>query len=778
MQLQSFALGLLILIYKVNILLKEEIHLATIKEVASAAGVSIGTVSNVLNGKTNNEEIIQKVEQAIQDLDYRPNAKARSLKSARTYMVGIILDSLNDTATQQILARLEKLLQSNGYSIVIRTTGSNYILEKKNIEYFLQLGVDGIVVLTTMKHRKWQSGSREFGVPILYITGSEINSPGVDSIRLSHTRAVDDFFKWCQEKQIHKAGFILEKSMISISELRQLADRYEIEIHYRLTGDNSRESGYKAAFELLYEEKEIKVMVFGSETLALGAQTVIRQVQPKERLASVCVSADQLPLINENLNAVITMHPREVADFAVNELMQCIQSENYEVHKTVFSNFMEISKYSEYYRITCDIEHIFSDIVKQSTKKTEKSLKIALLDSETAHVLQILAEGYSQQNHISIEFSCFEYHELWNLLCDPDEMKRRDIDIVMYDILWKENLIENETFKNLNFIAELCPEYFKGFIDNMVEYFAIQGSNLYGLPFMTGTQLLFYQKDLFEDQGNKIRFRRMYGRELTVPTTWNEFRQTAEFFTKSFNPESPVKYGTSLIAAGNLYNCIDFLNRMWAEDESGNSSDFLLREQDLSHVLEGYRQCFLYSREGSDLNSWEAVADDFKSGSVAMVILYDSFAFGINDTMSSHVAGNVGSAMIPGGKPALGGWGLALSNAKEKLHPEALSFLLWSCGEEIALPFSLLSGTSSRKAFYEQEDAVELYPWKEHVLESYANSRVRQNTRVEDRLLDNIVLYDQIFGFTLGEYIRGNIQVEDVFDMFETIVHHPDKFEI
>ena len=49
---------------------REEGHIATIKDVAKEANVSIGTVSNVINGKTNNEDLIRRVENAIEKLDF------------------------------------------------------------------------------------------------------------------------------------------------------------------------------------------------------------------------------------------------------------------------------------------------------------------------------------------------------------------------------------------------------------------------------------------------------------------------------------------------------------------------------------------------------------------------------------------------------------------------------------------------------------------------------------------------------------------------------------
>lgn len=57
--------------------------MATIKDVAKLANVSLGSVSNVINGKTKNEDLIERVEAAMRQLSYRPDATARSLKNTK-----------------------------------------------------------------------------------------------------------------------------------------------------------------------------------------------------------------------------------------------------------------------------------------------------------------------------------------------------------------------------------------------------------------------------------------------------------------------------------------------------------------------------------------------------------------------------------------------------------------------------------------------------------------------------------------------------------------------
>ena len=78
--------------------------MATIKEVAKLAGVSVGTVSNVLNGKTSNDELIERVENAINQLSYRPDANARSLKNTKSKLIGVIMPEVCQSDHAHFLA--------------------------------------------------------------------------------------------------------------------------------------------------------------------------------------------------------------------------------------------------------------------------------------------------------------------------------------------------------------------------------------------------------------------------------------------------------------------------------------------------------------------------------------------------------------------------------------------------------------------------------------------------------------------------------------------------
>ena len=123
--------------------------MATIKDVAKLARVSLGTVSNVLNGKTQNTELIERVENAMRELDYYPDATARSLKNTRTYAIGLVIPDMIQQQYGEFVMEFERYLRGKGYNLMIKFSRNNRLIEKKSIEAFRELRMDGICLLYT-----------------------------------------------------------------------------------------------------------------------------------------------------------------------------------------------------------------------------------------------------------------------------------------------------------------------------------------------------------------------------------------------------------------------------------------------------------------------------------------------------------------------------------------------------------------------------------------------------------------------------------------------------
>jgi LacI family transcriptional regulator len=121
---------------------------ATIKEVAKRAGVSVGTVSNVLGGSvTVSKRLRDRVLAAIKDLDYYPNQVARSLKIRQTNMIAVIVSDLTNPFHIQMVRGAEDAAWRNNYLPVTFNSDSRVDRERQVVTALRGRRVDGIVLL-------------------------------------------------------------------------------------------------------------------------------------------------------------------------------------------------------------------------------------------------------------------------------------------------------------------------------------------------------------------------------------------------------------------------------------------------------------------------------------------------------------------------------------------------------------------------------------------------------------------------------------------------------
>ncbi len=132
--------------------------MTTIRDIAQAAGVSIGTVSNYLNDPAMvADETRERIAAVVKELDYHPRAAARSLKSRQTHRIGLVpiistvddnrSNDPGDNAFLELLAGLNTLATQNGFDILI-SGATNYDQELKTYERFVgEAQVDGLIIM-------------------------------------------------------------------------------------------------------------------------------------------------------------------------------------------------------------------------------------------------------------------------------------------------------------------------------------------------------------------------------------------------------------------------------------------------------------------------------------------------------------------------------------------------------------------------------------------------------------------------------------------------------
>ncbi len=118
------------------------------KDVAHAAGVSLGTVSNVLNRMPSvTKENRGKVEEAIKRLNYRPNSAARTLKTNASHSIGLIIPDIINPFYPEVSRGVEDVAMRNGYALLLCNNDRNREKERKYIDYLIEKQADGIILV-------------------------------------------------------------------------------------------------------------------------------------------------------------------------------------------------------------------------------------------------------------------------------------------------------------------------------------------------------------------------------------------------------------------------------------------------------------------------------------------------------------------------------------------------------------------------------------------------------------------------------------------------------
>ncbi len=140
----------------------------TMHEVAEEAGVSIATVSRVINGnRPVSDKLEQRVRDAMRKLHYHPSSVARSLKVQESRLVGVLIPILEHPAYSRMASSVERSLFDNGYRGLVCNSEENEERENAYIEMLLRQRVDGIIINTSARNPAYLRELDKNDVPIV-----------------------------------------------------------------------------------------------------------------------------------------------------------------------------------------------------------------------------------------------------------------------------------------------------------------------------------------------------------------------------------------------------------------------------------------------------------------------------------------------------------------------------------------------------------------------------------------------------------------------------------
>ncbi|MGX6979404.1 ABC transporter substrate-binding protein [Vagococcus elongatus] len=186
---------------------------------------------------------------------------------------------------------------------------------------------------------------------------------------------------------------------------------------------------------------------------------------------------------------------------------------------------------------------------KTDSAKDKKLTVLVESGSPAETVANKTAAEFKEKTGYEVIVDSVPYSGLYDKVSTEIKAKAAAHDVVSLDVLWlsafENALTPLDEFVDDKITADFLPTLKEGGTLN---------DNLLGLPMWINSKVLIYRQDLFEDEANKAAFNKEFGHELKVPTTWDEYKECAEFFTKD------DMYGTAVFGMASGDTVCSFLD--------------------------------------------------------------------------------------------------------------------------------------------------------------------------------------------------------------------------
>lgn len=162
---------------------------ARLRDVAAAAGVSIRTVSNVVNGYApTSEDVRLRVEAAVKELGYRPNVLARNLKQGRTGMIALVVPELDVPYFAELSRAIITTGRSHGYTVILDQTDGEPDRERELVMRNASAAMFDGIILSPLALSHAELEERDPGMPLVLL-GEHIASSGFDHVSIDNVGA-------------------------------------------------------------------------------------------------------------------------------------------------------------------------------------------------------------------------------------------------------------------------------------------------------------------------------------------------------------------------------------------------------------------------------------------------------------------------------------------------------------------------------------------------------------------------------------------------------------
>lgn len=190
----------------------------TIADIAKGAGVSKTTVSRYINGKYEymSEETRKRIEAIISVSGYRPNSIARSLKTQKSMLIGVVIADIESPFSASLIKGMGDTLRSKGYNMIIVNSDNNYEKEKEYILSLISQCVDGLIVNTTKAINPFLIEIVNRGMPVV-LSDRFVRDYNFDIVYIENDQSTENAVRHLYENGYGTIGYFTQYPYDDIS---------------------------------------------------------------------------------------------------------------------------------------------------------------------------------------------------------------------------------------------------------------------------------------------------------------------------------------------------------------------------------------------------------------------------------------------------------------------------------------------------------------------------------------------------------------------------------
>ena len=679
----------------------------TIKDIAREAGVSHGTVSNVINGRGNvSVEKIRLVWQAAEKLGYKVNAKAQSLRLGKDRAIAVMLPGIEYAHWAAMYEVFQSEFSQRGYSVQLYSTRSMESRELSLLTEALNARFSAIITSTCLTDALSHYRAEAPDLPLVFLQREGPEQPDVMYAGFDPERAGREI-----------ADYVCSQGAARIGVFTEAAELPDAALFIR--GVRTRCQDKEAVNFLDCRNYQIGLRAFAFFDGGQAYDYMICSDRRREdAVRAACAYSSQAPLprfvtlatkaaVTDPETSVYELDYKQLAHRIVKQLLARLEQGKALPGKLRMEN--------DGFRTAQMVPgHLHS-----------QTLRILTMASPSTTALARLAPHLEKTAGIHLELTVLpSLRDVYRVVQSP---ARSQYDLIRMDVAWLDELGE-EVYRPLAQIPFDWDGLLAKAIPELGQHFTTAHGNRCCVPYDPSIQLLFYRRDLFTDPTYKRMYYEDFREELAVPKTFRDYNRVASFFTRGCNAASPTQYGSTVAIGNVVVSPSEFMPRLFAENGRllDSQGRITLDTPEALRALENYRETYSYS-DRTIYDFWKNALEGFADGTAAMTVVFINYASHILNSQMSRIAGKLGFAPVPGGKPLLGGGVIGIAQSCT-CPAAACKFLEWLYADLVAPVFTMLGGLSPCRSAYSNRDISEQYPWLSTARKSFPTAQRRSNS--------------------------------------------------